>query len=143
MISGPSSTTVVYKSAVDVWVVALLLLSPSLGTLLGCYCAWIQRPDDAAVFFAASAVTLLVTMALIFPCRYTLTNDTMSVRCGLFIFYQVAYESIVSANCTSTLRSGPALSLKRIEVKTDKRSVIISPVDRDRFLADLRSRQDH
>lgn len=118
----------------------LLLLSPAVGTLLGVYCFLNQRPDDAAIFFAASAAVLVVTTGLTCPCRYTLMKDSMSVRCGLFVNYQVAYASIQSAEYTSTLRSGPALSLKRIEIKTDNRSVIISPKDRDRFLAELRHR---
>jgi membrane protein YdbS with pleckstrin-like domain len=132
--------TTVYESAIDRWVIALLLLSPLTGAALGIYCFANQRADDAAIFFAAAAITLLVSIALTLPCRYTLTSDAVSIRCGLLVFYRVMYRDIKSVELTSTLRSGPALSLKRLEIKTDKKCMIVSPKDRDQFLSDLRCR---
>lgn len=130
----------VYESAIDRWVVALLLLSPLTSAALGVYCFADQRADDAAIFFAAAAFTLLVSIALTLPCRYTLTKDAISIRCGLVVFYRVPYRDIESVEGSSTLRSGPALSLSRVEIKTNKKSVIVSPKDRDQFISDLRSR---
>ena len=135
-----TKSTTVYDSAIDVWIVAMLLLSPIAGAALGVYCFANQNADDAAIFFAASAFILLVSIALTLPCRYTLTQDAISIRCGLLIFYRVAYEDIESVERSATLRSGPALSLKRAEIKTKKKTVIVSPKDRDQFISDLQSR---
>ena len=88
---------------------------------------------------AVAAFALLVTMVFTYPCRYTIDHDGLTIRCGLFRFY-FRHPDIAKVNKTASLRSGPALSLKRVEVITDRgRRIIISPRDRDAFIADLRS----
>ena len=138
--NSKTKSTAVYESAIDAWIIAMLLLSPIAGTALGVYCFVNQNADDAAIFFAASAFTLMISIALTLPCRYTLTDDAVSIRCGLLVFYRVPYRDIESINPTATWRSGPSLSLKRVEIKTSKKSVIVSPKDRDQFINDLQSR---
>ncbi|KAA1260803.1 hypothetical protein LF1_33450 [Rubripirellula obstinata] len=138
--SHPTTQIKVYESAIDRWVIALLLLSPLTSAAIGVYCFANGKADDAAILFAAAAFTLLVSIAFTLPCRYTLTADAISIRCGLFVFYRITYNDIESVQRTSTWRSGPALSLNRVEIKTNQKSVIISPVNRDQFIKDLTDR---
>tara|TARA_R110002111_G_scaffold77739_2_gene123400 strand:+ start:290 stop:745 length:456 start_codon:yes stop_codon:yes gene_type:complete len=130
----------VYESAIDRWVVVLLLLPPIAGVVLGGYLFSVGRSDDAAILFATAAATLLVSIACTLPCRYTLLDDAISIRCGIIIFYQVSYAEIQSVERSATLRSGPALSMKRVLLKTTKRSIVASPKDSDQFIQDIQSR---
>ncbi len=140
MTDNPQRPTVVYPSAIDRWVVVLLLLSPVTGVVLGGYLFAIGRADGAAVLFATAAITVLVLLACTLPCRYTLLDDIISIRCGIIIFHRVPYDKIESIELSSTLRSGPALSLKRVLIKTSQRSFVLSPEDRQRFIDDVQDR---
>jgi membrane protein YdbS with pleckstrin-like domain len=139
---SPSHSRTVYASAVDRWL-ALLLVFPIVGAIaLGIVLLAMQRPGDATVLFAVAASILLVTGLLTIPCRYTLLDDTLSIRCGL-ICYQVPYDSMTKVKSGWTLKSGPALSLRRVIVSTGKRDYILSPGDREGFIANLQSRIHH
>ncbi|TWU51026.1 hypothetical protein Poly51_43200 [Rubripirellula tenax] len=126
----------VYESAVDWWVGLLLILAPLMSAAIGVYAWWNGQPGDAMTLFIAGAVSSLVTAAFTVPCRYTVLDDAVSIRCGL-ICYQVPLSEIVSVERTASLKSGPSLSLKRVAIKTAKRTIIISPKDRDAFIADV------
>lgn len=132
----------VYESAIDWWVAVLLIMTPVTAAGIGGYFLWIGQPGDAATLFAAGALALLITLALTLPCRYTLLEDALSIRCGL-ICYQVPLDDIQTVEPTASLRSGPALSLRRVAVKTDRRTIILSPNDRDEFIADLLAAKQH
>ncbi|MFG0290929.1 MAG: PH domain-containing protein [Rhodopirellula sp. JB044] len=129
----------VHQSAIDWWV-AVLLGAPIVGAVaVAAYLIALDRPGDASVMFLTAAGILVVTAIFTVPCRYTLLTDTLSIRCGV-VCYQVPYETIREVRKSATLRSGPALSLRRVVVKTDRREHILSPVDRDRFIEQLNAR---
>lgn len=129
----------VYRSAVDWWVGVLLAFPVLAAAAIGVVLMANGRPADASTMFLVAAATLLATAIFVAPCRYTFLKDALSIRCGL-ICYQVAYDSIRDVKRSSTLRSGPALSLSRVVIRTDRRDHIISPVQRERFIEQLRSR---
>lgn len=106
---------------------------------IGVYLMADGRAADASLMFLTAAAILGVTAIFTVPCRYTLLSDALSVRCGL-ICYQIPYESIREVKKSATLRSGPAMSLRRIVIQTDRRDYILSPVDRDRFIEQLNER---
>jgi membrane protein YdbS with pleckstrin-like domain len=129
----------IFDSAVDRWVVVVIGTTPAVALVAGGYAWWIGQADGAAILFGCGAVSTLVMLLFVFPCRYTLLPDAVSIRCGL-ILHQVPLSEIVSAEPTASLRSGPALSLKRIAIRTKKKTHIISPKDREGFLAELKRR---
>lgn len=126
----------VYQSAIDGWIAIMLMITPIIAAAIGVYTWSIGQPGDAAIMFMAGAVTLLVTLAFTLPCRYTLLDDAVSIRCGL-ICYQIAYSEITAVEPTWTIRSGPALSMRRVQIKTNNRAVIVSPKDRDGFIESM------
>ncbi|TWU57204.1 PH domain-containing protein [Rubripirellula reticaptiva] len=126
----------VYESAIDWWVGLLLVMAPLISGVLGVYAWWMGQPGDAAVLFVAGAFVTAITAAFTVPCRYTILDDAVSIRCGL-ICYQVPLSDIVSVERTASLKSGPSLSLKRVAIKTSKKTIIVSPKDQDAFIADL------
>ena len=127
----------VYDSAVDRWLVGLLILTPVLSALIGGYLIWIGKAGDATYVFLTGGLTALITIAFTVPCRYTILNDTLSIRCGI-ICYQVSLNTIEDIEKSSSLLSGPALSIRRVKVATKRRSHLISPKDREEFIRDLR-----
>lgn len=126
----------VYESAIDTWICCIIFLTPIASTAIGLYAMWNQQPGDATIFFILGAVVLLITIAMTLPCRYTILADTLSIRCGL-MFCQVPLSDITNIEFSNTWRSGPALSMKRVLITTNKRSHILSPRDREQFIQDL------
>lgn len=127
----------VYESGVDAWIIAMLLLSPLLLLVLGLWMLFTGNRGDALIFFVSAIATLLFTAIFIAPCRYTILRDAISFRCGI-VCYQVPLSQIDSIEPSSTWRSGPALSMKRVVITTQKRQIVVSPRDRETFIDDLR-----
>lgn len=134
--SNKSSRATVYDSAIDLWIAVLIFLGPTFASAIGVALVINARPAEASILFLTAAATLIVTIALTMPCRYTILDDALSIRCGL-ICYQIELRDIRVVEPTASLRSGPALSLRRVLVATDRRKHILSPKNRERFIEQL------
>lgn len=126
----------VYDSAIDWWVAALILLTPALAAGIGIRLLVDGNADGAMWLFLIGAGSLLLTLAFTLPCRYTILDDALSIRCGL-LFFQISLRDIESVEPSHSWLNGPALSLHRVRIVTRQRSVLVSPRHRDRFIADL------
>lgn len=138
-LSSKSGRPIVFESAVDGWLVVVMAMAPAISFLGGIYAWWIGQADGAAILFACGAAATLVMTVIALPCRYTLLDDSLSIRIGIMVD-QIQLSEIVSAHPTASLRSGPALSLKRIAIQTRTKTIIISPRDRAGFLSELQRR---
>ncbi|MCC9644678.1 PH domain-containing protein [Rhodopirellula sp. JC740] len=134
-----NASPIVFPSAVDRWLVFVLLAPIFLAVGIAAYLLNEGRADEAGTMVLMAAAIAAVTAVFTIPCRYTLLADTLSIRCGL-LCYQVDYADITEAVPSSTLVSGPALSLRRVIVRTSKREFIVSPDDRERFIEELMRR---
>ena len=134
-----NTAPLVYPSAVDRWLLVLLLAPIFMGIAFAAYLLKEGRADEAGTMILMAAAIAAVTGVFTIPCRYTLLDDALSIRCGL-ICYQVAYADITEAIPSSTWISGPAMSLKRVIVRTAKRDHILSPEERERFIEELMDR---
>ena len=114
----------------------MLLVGPLIAAALGIQALVAGRADEAMYMFLTGAGVLLLTIAVTQPCRYTILEDSISIRCGI-LFYQVPLDDIVDVQPSSTWISGPALSLRRVKIETHKRTIIVSPRQREEFIADL------
>lgn len=119
----------------------MLLATPVLAATIGVYLVLEGENDGAVVLFLMAGATLFLTLSLTFPCRYTVTQDSLIVRCGL-IGYRVPLNEIECVEPVFTFQSGPALSMRRVAVQTNTRKLILSPRDRDAFVEDLRRTVD-
>ena len=119
----------------------MLVMTPAIAAAIGIYLLVQGRAPDAMILFLTGAVSAIITIAFTLPCRYTLLKDTLSIRCGL-ICYQVPLSDIQSVEPSRTIVSGPALSMNRVLVKTEKRQYILSPRERGQFIEDLCSTLD-
>jgi membrane protein YdbS with pleckstrin-like domain len=132
---APTRPTV-YESGADLWIAIMLIITPVFAAGIGVYLLADGRNGDAIILFITSAATLLMTAAFTVPCRYTMLDDALSVRCGI-IFYQIPFDQIKCVEKSRTVLSGPALSMRRVLVVTHKRKHILSPRERDAFIEDI------
>lgn len=124
-----------YPSRVDWWLVGLLVLAfvfslvslvPTLGLLLA---------------MLLELLILLVLALLLWPCEYRLEPDRLSIRSGL-LNWRLRYAEILDAELSYDPTAAPALSLRRVKIRTTGRSFLVSPIDREGFIAALMQRVD-
>lgn len=96
-----------------------------------------------AVLFPAALVTVLVAVLvvwIVFSTYYEITKDLLIARSGPFS-WRIPLEEISRVRESRSARSGPALSMDRLEITWSGGNVLlISPKDKTRFLAALRAR---
>ena len=131
----------VYGSAVDLWILVLLMLTP-IGMIVFAGLLFQQgRAGDALTILLVGAGSTAVTMMFAVPCRYTILEDALSIRAGVLV-YQVPLAQIQRIQLSSSWRSAPALSLRRVLVETDKKTYLVSPKDREGFMSHLQEAAD-
>jgi hypothetical protein len=125
-----------FRSKVDGSFIAVAILVIGVG-LVGAYAA------ATAGTVLMPAVVTLPAIALVLwiwrSTRYVVTDTSLLVRCA-FIRIAVPLATITRLQRTSTMLSAPALSFDRLEVQHSAGSVVISPADRDRFIAAMTTR---
>jgi hypothetical protein len=126
----------IYPSGVDLWIVVMLMLAPITSLVIGGYLLQQGQSGGALTLFLCAAATASLTAAATIPCRYTLHDDALTVRCGL-LCYQIPLTEITSISKSATILSGPALSMKRVLITTSKRKHILSPKQRESFIQNL------
>ncbi len=129
-------TSRVYPSAYDWWLLVLLYSAPTLSLVLAVAGYQQGRPDLTGTCLLLALALVLLNLAMTWPCRYTLTGDTLNIRCGLMC-RSLPLSRIVRAEPSGSWESAPAMSLRRVKLVLDKGHRVISPADRDDFLRDL------
>lgn len=127
-----------YASAVDSWIVAALAAAPIVVIALGI--AAMRVSLAAGLFqigFGVGISALIVALSV--PCVYTLTGETLHIRCGIFK-EEIPLSRIRGAEKSGSLWSAPALSVKRVKIRLDDGFRLISPKDRDGFIAEINAR---
>ena len=126
----------VYPSAVDLWLLAMLIAGPVFVVALGAYALLQGQAQEALLCAVIAAGTVLLNSVFTIPCRYTLTTDTLHLRCGM-ITETIPLDRVCSVRLSRSWRSGLSLSLKRVCVQLDHGARYISPRDREQFMTDL------
>ena len=139
-----------YKSAVDLWLAAILIGTPlaiiftgvsiAFGLHLLHWHAAIGRVVGFVLFSSGLALAALIA-AFSLPCRYTLRETELNIQCGI-LQATVPYHKIRRIELSCSLWSAPALSLNRVKIVLDDGVHLISPKDRTAFIADLQARLD-
>ena len=66
------------------------------------------------------------------------SNNRLIIKCGIIETFDIDIMEIEWIEKTNEMTSAPALSIDRIEINYKGGRVIISPVDKEKFVADLR-----
>ena len=130
----------VFRSKVDLWLIGLVVGIPVLvlkflfeGVL----------PDDSGADLLATVIVVIVfgfCLWLYLSTRYTISSDTLWVKCGPFSWV-VPLREIYTIEPTRNPASSPALSLDRLLIHYgDGSEIMVSPADKAGFMAAIRKR---
>ncbi|MDR2462587.1 MAG: PH domain-containing protein [Verrucomicrobiales bacterium] len=127
----------IYSSAADWWLVALMVTPPVIMLAAG-----VTTKEIRWVMIGGGLFTTGLIAVLTLPCRYTLTKDALKIRGGILVNSTIPLTKIHNAEKTHNPLSAPALSINRVAIRgaNGKLLTLISPKDRDAFIADLKSR---
>lgn len=127
------------KSAVDWWLGCLLwLVVLAMVRMLFSFPAGEER-----IGYCVTIPFIAFLLSLYFCTYYELREDHLFCRSGPF-FERIPYDRIKSVKLSSSIVSGMALSLRRIEIRKHDSwplgAALISPPDREQFMQSLLSR---
>lgn len=75
---------------------------------------------------------------LFFGTHYTIENNKLKIKCGVFYFKTIKIDEIKEVSKTNNIISSPAPSFDRVEIKYGKfDEIIISPKDKLNFANNL------
>jgi membrane protein YdbS with pleckstrin-like domain len=131
-----------FPSKVDGWLAVILAIAP-LVSLVGFLdpSVW-ESVGMLLVALAGPALFVAIYGLLVFPMRYGISDDELIIRHGV-VRQRAPLAKIISVEPTRNPLSSPALSLDRLKISTGSRvrdNIMISPADRDGFLALLAER---
>jgi hypothetical protein len=132
---------VVFRSKVDAWLVLALVLALLPPFAFGVAAL---KAGEAWLSHVAVGVGVLLFIAwLILPTKYTVTAKDVVVQCGPFR-WRINTREITQITPSRSLTSSPALSIDRLKIEYDlgRKAVLVSPVDKEAFIAAVRSAQN-
>ena len=127
----------IHSSKVDTWLILVAALAA--GASVGVAVALLREGGVPVVVMVPVVVVLGAGLPLwtLFGTRYELTPGRLRIRCGPFR-WNVSLNEICAVTPTRNPLSSPALSLDRLRIDYGRgSSVMISPRDQARFLAEL------
>jgi hypothetical protein len=123
----------IFRSKIDLWLLVVLVAAAALPftqALAGLQdgSSWISHTVTFALLAGSFSWLVLTT-------KYTVTQDTLLVQSGPFR-WRIAKNEITQIAPSRSILSSPALSLDRlrIEYAAGRKSVLISPKDKEGFL---------
>ncbi len=123
-----------FKSAIDIWLWAIVVLEIFLGMVMlsvTSYLPWRQLGLLALAFLPA----IVIPVWLFTSTYYEVQSEVLRIKCGPFS-WRIPLDQIRSVKKSPSLLSGPALSLQRLKILyNDNKSIVVSPKDQERFLA--------
>ena len=130
-----SATTLHFRSKIDGWIIG----ATALPVLIGLYPAWLAA-SEGHIWVPLVVFTPVALMGWgVSSPSYTVTDDLLEVRC-MWLTELIPLGSVRSLHPTRSLLSAPALSLDRIELVHTTGRTLVSPRDREGFVASLRRR---
>jgi hypothetical protein len=132
------STPRVYESAVDPCFYPVLVGAPWAVTALSVYWkahtlhgVWVGALVGIVAFVAVWPFTR--------PCHYTISDESLEIRSG-FLEIAIPLAKIQKAERIRSFWAAPCLSIDRVLITATDAKEMVSPADRDAFIAELMSR---
>lgn len=133
-----------FPSHRDVWITAVVWLA-ILAMVAVIVPVWTRAGDweTRLIVTGLLAVSAIFSGSVLYGTSYTLEERELLVRSGP-LRWRVPYDAITKVAPSRTLLSGPACSLDRLVISRNDRllGLVISPIDRARFLEALASRSE-
>jgi hypothetical protein len=132
--------TVTFRSKVDWWLAAVLLLSALASVVAVAFVAIVESPRLALAVSPLLLLSVGLPVWLLCATEYRIGASDLHVRCGPFS-WRIPLRDIRSVTPTRNPLSSPALSLDRLRIDYGpKCSMMISPKDKEAFVTELRKR---
>ncbi|MCU0754336.1 MAG: PH domain-containing protein [Xanthomonadales bacterium] len=127
-----------FPSRIDAWLVAVT--GAAVGLLLWQALNHVpEEPEKALTSLGVIGLMAVIGALFAYPCTYTLTDTQLLIRSG-WVRQRIAYQDITGVAPSAALWSAPALSLQRVRIDFAGRFQLVSPRERERFIAALRER---
>ena len=132
-----------FASKVDTWLAVILCASLALSLVSAVFVWWFVPGWSRWMGVGGLGFVVLLCVTVLFPLYYALERDLLLVRSGV-LRYRIPYKEITKVEPTNNPLSSPALSLDRLHIHVEGRfGVMISPLERERFLTELLARCPH
>ena len=133
-----------FRSKIDAWVAVAMVIGPvaALAAAIGGTSS--GAPGTAIVGWLVVVGVAALYVLVVWPIAYELHPTELVVRFGRMRM-RIAYGDIRGVKPSRSLVAGPSHSTDRLAIDRGARGlpVLVSPTDRDRFLADLAARAPH
>ncbi len=131
-------TPEVFRSRIDVWLAALLLVPLLLVSGIVVRSTMMQSRSPSWLAFGVLGLSLAFVVWIYVDTSYRVTSTELHARSGP-LRVTVPLAQIKRIRRSNSLISAPALSLQRLDIQyATGKSVLISPDDEERFFAVLR-----
>jgi membrane protein YdbS with pleckstrin-like domain len=132
---------IVFRSKVDAWLGAVLIGAALASVGSAAAVAMVREPLHAVIVVPIVLLGAVLPLWLLRTTDYTLNAAELLVRCGPFK-WRIPLGDIRTVTATRNPLSSPALSLDRLRIDYGPlKSIMISPADQERFLAELERRR--
>ncbi len=132
-----------FASKVDTWLAVVLWGSLALMVATAVILWWFAPGWQRWTGMLSLAFVVGLCALVLFPLYYSLEKDLLLVRSGV-LRTRIPYSEITKVEPSGNPLSSPALSLDRLHVHAEGRfGVLISPLERERFLTELLARCPH
>jgi len=127
----------IYPSAVDAWIALCLIGTPLVPISMGLYQMSTSNETGTTLVIIGVFFAVFIFLVVI-PCRYTVTNNQIVIRCGL-LKKTIEISKIEGLSLSSDMTASPALSLKRVKIDYENSYLLISPNNRAAFIKEIES----
>lgn len=130
-----------FESKRDLWLVLLVRLTPAM-VLLVVGAAWYQTHGDLRGPIAGAIIVILLELffieSILRSTYYVIEGDMLIIRSS-FLTWRLPIHEIRAVTPTRSALSSPALSLDRLRIDYGRKWILVSPAERERFVAMLRT----
>lgn len=128
-----------FRSKVDLWLVAVGVAIPIVVLEFFVEDTGISDWSADAVVYGIVALVLLLFAWTYFTTRYRFTSEFLLIKSGPFS-WTIPLHSITKVEPSHNPASSPALSLDRLAIHYDGKTILVSPADKQGFMAELKKR---
>jgi hypothetical protein len=93
-------------------------------------------------FVAIHVLLIILTTDMLYGTHYTINDQYLILKGGVFYTLKIEITSVISIKPSRSIESAPAPSFDRLEItlKPNKKRVLVSPKDKELFIALLLER---
>ena len=124
--------TTIYKSKIG------LELAIPIGLLYGTIMLFIIQQPTSWAGVVILTLLILFTLHTFLKTYYTIAGEELFIRCGAIYHSKISISNIKKIEKSNSFFSAPATSIDRLALYYDNKMVLISPKDKEGFIANLK-----